>query len=290
MADKETLRAMTRSFYDAQKMRIMAGNRLTANVRVRMGQDPGEKTDSIDAEGQRLLEQMVKEYGRLADAITARTMKGRIKQFEKQDGIINDIFEYELTGHYLRLLENEEAIGKTLKQLVETFPIWDAFLGSVRGCGFTMAAVIISEMDPHKARHVSSFWKYAGLDVADDGLGRSKRADHLIDKEYITRDGKQAIRKSITYNPFLKTKLMGVLATSFLRTNSPYRLIYDGYRHRLEAHDAHKDKPKGHKHSMALRYMTKIFLRDLWLAWREIEGLPITPDYAESKLGMQHGA
>lgn len=290
MADKETLRAMTRSFYDAQKLRVMAGNRLAANVRVRMGQDPGTKTETIESEGQRLLAQIVEEYGRIADGITAKTMRGRIKEFEKQNGIISDIFEYELTGHYLRLLENEEAIGKSLKHLVETFPIWDGFLKGVKGCGFTMAAVIISELDPHQARHVSSFWKYAGLDVAGDGAGRSRRSEHLVKVAYAAKDGAEKTRNSITFNPFLKTKLMGVLATSFLRTNSPYRLIYDGYKHRLDCHPAHKDKAKGHKHNMALRYMTKCFLRDLWLAWREIEGLPITPDYAESKLGMQHGA
>lgn len=290
MADKETLRAMTRSFYDAQKMRIMAGNRVVANVRVRLGQAPGKKSETMDADAQKLLDQLVREYGRITDGIVARTMRGRIKEFETRKGILADIFEYELTGHYLRLLENEEAIGKTLKQLVETFPIWDGFLKGAKGCGFTMAAVIISELDPYKARHVSSFWKYAGLDVASDGAGRSKKAAHLVEVAYQAKDGTEKTKQSITYNPFLKTKMMGVLAPSFLRTNSPYRLIYDGYRHRLEYHPAHKDKVLGHKHNMALRYMVKMFLRDLWLAWRELEGLPITPDYAESKLGMQHGA
>lgn len=290
MADKETLRAMTRSFYDAQKMRIMAGNRLAANVRVRLGQNPGKKSEAIDSEAQKLLDQLVAEYGSIAGGMTARTIRGRIKEFEKQKGILADIFEYELTGHYLRLVDNEEEIGKALKQLVETFPIWGGFLKDVKGCGYTMAAVIISELDPYKARHVSSFWKYAGLDVAGDGAGRSRRSAHLVKAAYTAKDGAEKTRNSITFNPFLKTKLMGVLATSFLRTNSPYRLIYDGYKHRLDCHPAHKDKAKGHKHNMALRYMTKCFLRDLWLAWREIEGLPITPDYAESKLGMQHGA
>lgn len=41
--------------------------------------------------------------------------------------------------------------------------------------------------------------------------------------------------------------------------------------------------------NMAIRYMIKMFLKDLWVAWRTLEGLPVTPDYAEAKLGMKHG-
>lgn len=291
MADKATLRAMVRSFYDAQKMRIMAGNRLVTNVRIRLGQDPSTKTEeTMSKEGQQLLDQLTAEYKRVTDGLTTKTAKGKVKEFEQQKGVLADIFEYELTGHYLRLLAAEEELGKSIAKLVATFPIWDAFLKNIKGCGPKMAAVIISELDPHKARHVSSFWRYAGLDVAEDGKGRSRRGEHLIEVEYIDKNGKTQTRNGITFNPFLKTKLIGVLGGSFIKSNSPYRQIYDGYKHRLDCHPQYKDESKGHKHNMAMRYMIKIFLKDLWLTWREIEGLPITPDYAEAKLGMKHGA
>lgn len=291
MADKMTLRAMVRSFYDAQKLRIMTGNRLVANVRVRLGQDPGTKTeDTMSKEGQKLLTDLTAEYKRITDGLTSKTAKGKVKEFEEQKGVIADIFEFELTGHYLRLLSDEEELGKSITKMVQTFPIWDAFLKDVKGCGPVMSAVIISEFDPHKARHVSSFWRYAGLDVADDGKGRSRKAEHLHEIEYIDKEGKTQTKKGITFNPFLKTKLIGVLGSSFLRVNSPYRLVYDGYKHRLECHSVYKETSLGHRHNMAIRYMIKIFLKDLWLAWREVEGLPITPDYAEAKLGMKHGA
>jgi selenocysteine-specific translation elongation factor len=48
-------------------------------------------------------------------------------------------------------------------------------------------------------------------------VGRSRKDHCLVDREYIKKDGVKSIRKSITYNPFLKTKLIGVLGTSFLR-------------------------------------------------------------------------
>jgi hypothetical protein len=41
---------------------------------------------------------------------------------------------------------------------------------------------------------------------------------------------------------------------------------------------------------MAIRYTIKIFLQDLWLKWRELEGLPVSAPYHEAILGHKHGA
>ena len=68
-----------------------------------------------------------------------------------------------------------------------------------------------------------------------------------------------------------------------------YRQVYDDYKHRIEHMDAHKEKSKGHRHNMAVRYMIKIFLIDLYNEWRRIEGLPVAPTYSEAKLGKVHG-
>lgn len=106
---------------------------------------------------------------------------------------------------------------------------------------------------------------------------------------YVNRDGEEAERNSITFNPFLKTKLIGVLAPSFIKLSNPiYAPIYRGYKHRLESNPAHQEKSKGHRDNMAKRYMIKIFLIDLYKAWRTIEGLPVTPPYHEGKLGIFH--
>jgi hypothetical protein len=137
----------------------------------------------------------------------------------------------------------------------------------------------------------SSLWKYAGLDVAENGQGRSRKAEHLVKVSYVNRDGEEAERNSITFNPFLKTKLIGVLAPSFIKLSNPiYAPIYRGYKHRLESNPAHQEKSKGHRDNMAKRYMIKIFLIDLYKAWRTIEGLPVTPPYHEGKLGIFHRA
>jgi len=137
---------------------------------------------------------------------------------------------------------------------------------------------------------VSSLWKYAGLDVAQDGKGRSKRKEHLIEVEYENAKGEQATKMSITYNPWLKTKLLGVLGASFLRAgDNKYSQIYRDYKHRLENHKNHKEKTPGHRHRMAIRYMVKQFLADLYVEWRTMEGLPVSDPYHEAVLGHVHG-
>ena len=52
------------------------------------------------------------------------------------------------------------------------------------------------------------------------GVGRSRREHCLENRPYINKAGEEAVRRSITYNPFLKTKLIGVLGTSFLRSGT----------------------------------------------------------------------
>ena len=191
---------------------------------------------------------------------------------------------------------------------LSVYPVVTEFLSGVCGCGPAMSGVIVSEIDITKSKYASSLWKLAGLDVASDGRGRSRRKEHLVKATYTNADGEEAERDSITFNPFLKTKLMGVLAASFIKigeARSPYAKIYRDYKHRLENHAVHgiandavriaefKEKgqryaPKGHRHNMAMRYMIKQFLVDLYKAWRTLEGLEVFAPYQEAKLGHVH--
>lgn len=64
------------------------------------------------------------------------------------------------------------------------------------------------------------------------------------------------MRKSIGYNDFLHTKLLGVLGDSFVkRSGSEYRKVYDDYKNRVE--------------------------------WRTYEGYTIPESYAEAHLWIQ---
>jgi len=282
---KQNLKAMVRGCYDIQKIRIQTGNRIVANFRAKLGLEPGEKEKS-KKEANTLLNQIRKEYKLITSGITDLPSR---KGFKKGE-IISEYAELVLVHSYHFCLANEEKLFRLLNKLLDDFPVWTDYLKSVLGIGPAMAGVIISEFDIEKAQYPSSLWKYAGLDVATNGAGRSRKKEHLVETTYINKDGEEKTKMGITFNPFLKTKLTGVLGASFLRcgVKSPYAQIYYDYKNRIENHPAHKEKTKLHRHNMANRYMVKRFLVDLYTNWRAMEGLPVADEYSIAKLNMKH--
>lgn len=282
---RENVRVLVRGAYDIQKLRIQMGNRIVGNFKVKLGQEPGKKEDELDAKGKLLLNDLRMRFKKITDGVVTLP---RQKTF-KGDEVISTYTELCLLAAYFEIESDEKQHFKRLKTVLNEYPIYTEYLEGVKGIGPAMAGVIISEIDITKAEYPSSLWKYAGLDVAQDGAGRSRRSEHLIDVEYETREKEIKTKKSITFNPFLKTKLIGVLGGSFLKVgDDTYKDIYYGYKNRLANHPVHSEKTKLHQHNMAMRYMVKRFLVDLYTVWRELEGLPVAKEYSEAKLGIQH--
>ena len=125
---------------------------------------------------------------------------------------------------------------------------------------------------------------------------------HTIKRKYVNKDGETKEKNSITFCPFIKAKLIGVLGPCILKAerfpNNVYAQVYRNRRAYEKKACATKvytsGKMKGkpytelHIHNRAMRYMVKQFLADLWLEWRRQRGLPITEPYHERKLGMLH--
>ena len=284
------LKSVVRSSYNLQKMRIQIGNRICAHFRVKLGQTPGEQQDELDRESLMLIQTLKEEFQRITDGIVRLSQKS-IK-FEN-DGLITNLTEIYLIRAYFKQLEVEEEEFNSLKKVLLDYPIWNLYLKNVSGIGEKMGGVIISSFDISKARYVSSLWRYAGLGVMPDGKGDSKRTEHLIDREYTYKDRETKkmitkIKKSVVYNPWLKSKIVYGLGTSFLRQGpekSIYAKMYYDYKNRLDNHVNWKDATKLHKHRAAIRYMVKRFLADLYVQWRTIEGLEVMPSYEERMLG-----
>lgn len=275
---KKKVRMMVRSLYDLQELRIQTGNRLVANFRSKLGLD-----NDNDSDEDMIKDIVSKSYERITDGIQEISKRYKFDY----DGVISDYAELVLADSYEGIKEKEENGFKKLKHLLEGIPIWEEFLKDVDGVGEAMAGVIISEMDPKKAPYPSSFWKYSGLDVVN-GKGRSREEEHLREYEYEDSNGNTKTKKGLTFNPFLKTKLVGVLGPSFLKCGDKYKEIYYNYRNRIENMDKHSDKSDGHIHNMSIRYAVKMFLKDLHLKWRELEGLKVPKPYHEAKLNHKH--
>ena len=282
------IRLAVRGIYDLQKLRIQVGNRLVNHFLDKLGIKPGEAKNKEINNLTKILKQ---EYKRLTDGILHK--RNLIDMLSKAKGLISTETEFALVLEYFSLLENEQQMVKYLEKRLEKIPVYYEFLKNIKGIGPLMSGVIISEFDITKAKYASSLWKYAGMDViiTKDGeiMGRRKNKKCCEVIEYIAKDGTKKERVSLTYNVFLKAKLLGVLAEEFIKLNSPYRMYYDNYKHRLQNHPKHKEKTKLHIHNMAKRYMMKIFLIDLYKEWRKLSGLPVYPSYAEGKLEIKHG-
>ena len=280
------LKTLVRGAYDIQKLRIQMGNRIVGNFKAKLGQEPSKPEAEIDAKGKLILNNLRASYRKITDGI--KTFPRRTSF--KGDEVISSYTELCLLASYVALEKEEASHFLYLKNVLADYPVYKEFLEGVKGVGPAMAGVIISEIDITKAKYPSSLWKYAGLDVGPDGNGRSRKKEHLVDVEYEDKEGEIKTKKGITFNPFLKTKLTGVLAASFLKVKeSPYKDCYYNYKARLEQHPSHKDKTKGHRHNMAMRYIVKIFLIDLHREWRVLAGFPASTPYSEGKLGIAHG-
>lgn len=286
--NKNDLKVMVRGAYDLQKLRIQMGNRIVVNFKAKLGQKPSEsEEESLTDEDKSTLELLRKTYKKMMDGLKLMPSISKFKGNE----IISSYTEFCLLAQYMDLEAAENRHFRKLEQVLLEFPVYTQFLAEVRGVGPAMAGVIISEIDIEKSKYSSSIWKYCGLDVAEDGKARSMRKEHLVEVEYTNKDGEIKTKKSITFNPFIRTKLLGVLGASFLRGgNEKYVTIYKNYKHRLENHIRYQDVSKGHRHNMAIRYMIKMFIIELYENWRRIEGLEVHNPYHEAKLGLKHGS
>jgi hypothetical protein len=201
------------------------------------------------------------------------------------------------------ILQCESDLEKEIGKKVKTHPMWKAFFDNVSGCGPCLAAVILTEIDIHKATTVSKIWQFAGLNPGMvSGKKWKKKKDgtrELVVANEQVRGDKKTEGYVCPYNQFLRAKLCGVLGGSFLKCGSEYRKYYDNMRHRLESmnwgtpskNPGDKDNPRaGHQHKAAIRYMVKMFIRDLYIAWRTVEGLEVRPPYQEQYLKHKHDA
>ena len=284
ITNTETIRPLVRGFYDLQKLRIHTGNRLCAQFRAKLGLQSSEKEEE-DEKAEEVLDIIRASYKKLTDGVKKELPN--MKSFVG-DEVISDYTELCLVSQYIDLESRESTHLRRIENIVQEHPLWDAFFANVRGCGPTMAGVILCEIDITRATYPSSLWQYSGFGVEADGRGTSRRKEHMHRISYTDKDGKPAERDGIRYNPWLKTKLY-VLGTCFVKAGGLYRSYYDNYKNRLENSPKWVEASKGHRHNAAMRYMIKRFLVDLYKAWRPLEGLPVAPEYGEGKLGIIHG-
>lgn len=171
------------------------------------------------------------------------------------------------------LLHTERDIAKRINAWSKHHKIRLTHLNRIQGIGPIFSGAVIAWIAPiSRFSNISKLWKYCGLAPGC----RRKRGE------------------KIAYNPHLKT-LMWKIASSFEKqkaNKSFYRRLYDEKKkYLLQREDlkaAIDNKVKGaklHVRLLAMQFVAKRFLADLWLTWRKLEGLSITKPYAFDMLG-----
>lgn len=295
---RQVIRNAADIFYDAQKTRIATGNRICANFRLETGQLPGKKKDESKdpSEVDTLMKVLTSEYDLVAKAIAERNITLKKLMAEDDRGGLSDKLMYikneadaKLIKMYKQQEEIEEQSFNFVKSLLPGIPIYDHWLKDQKAIGTLASAVIIGYFDIYTAKYASSFCKYCGIDVVFNETtqqmeGRQKK--HTVDREYVDKNGEVKKKKSITYNPFVKTKFMGVFAPNMIKQRNDYAVCYYEYKHRIMNSPQHQGKPAKQIDLMSKRYMLRQFFKDLFKVWKELEGLPVPEDYAQAKLGI----
>lgn len=108
-----------------------------------------------------------------------------------------------------QLKEMEKGLMKEAAQQLKTHPAWVHYGKHVKGLGTALASQLFGYIgDIGRFPTVSKLWKYTGLAVVDGQADRMRR-------------GQKA-----GYNPKIKSLLYNI-GTSFIKSRSPYRMIYD---------------------------------------------------------------
>ena len=221
----------------------------------------------------------------------------------------------------------EDFIEKELQKKLNDIPFYRDWLKNVKGVGPISAAWILGCFDIETATTASKLHAYAGLSPGmvrgqirvkpkeyKESQGRiikifmdkkGKPETYIVETDKLVRADRRTKGFQIPFNAPLKTALMGLLAKQFMLKCNPYRKFYDDRKNRKrnsegrvvsdDENNKRKDDwalwsevSKGHLDSDAKRYMIKMFLIDLYAAWREYEGLPVREPYAAEYLGKKH--
>lgn len=201
------------------------------------------------------------------------------------------------------LKDAENFVNRNIAEIMEAHPAAPWF-SRVNGIGYENIAKVIGLIrikpdpeDPQKkyAKTISSLWKFAGMHTENGKAPKAVRGKKLEFNKQLRsmawRIGRSLCRaRGAYYEYYLKQKaqyrikLLDKGVKIIPATELPYK---------MRGSRKIRYEPKGiisigHLDNMAKRKMIKLFLANLWLVWREAEGLPITEPWVIAHGGHAH--
>ncbi len=189
----------------------------------------------------------------------------------------------------------EDEYAKAAGKLVRKLPIWRKYLQFVNGIADRLGAKLVGEIgDIGHFDTISKLWAFSGYRVMDDGRAQRREAGkksnwnatlketcYLIGEQFV-RSGAETERHGPSFGRLLYDR-----AKKADREKHPVpvpRLDKKGQPAKDRDGKSINDYSDGHIHARAKRKAVKIFLGCLWLAWREIENLPLREPWP-----LEHG-
>jgi len=317
------LRNMVEQYYDLQKQRIEAYNRVVAWIKNSVGWERVVLLQAKQALGDRFdpkAIQFEENYASTIEAIETkydvhipaldkpyswyaeRLIKGKVNE----EDIENMVW---VTNELIKL---EKEISAKLEDLVSEFEIYELYLSKLKGIGPIISAGLIGWIAPiSRFEYPSRLRAYSGLIPhhyklkCEDGhhiiatspketcpvkikkgSARKPCGARIVEVKLVERPPKKEKGFFTMINLRLKTHFMGRTAKCF-EFQKPdqcyYRLLYDKIKEYYKAN--FPDGTKGHIRNKALLWVSSIFASHLWEVWRRLEDLPVREPYPIEKLG-----
>ena len=195
------------------------------------------------------------------------------------------------------------ALESGMKRALQQIPIYKLWLGEqFIARGPVLSAYLVSEIDIYKAVKSSNLRRYCGLAVIN---GRLERRE----------GGPKATGGTGTFNSEIRMRLFQMFDGLRKAKNQPgaqgnkYLKIWTDAAHRVEQSERVFDRgvdkegkwtgkietngkkvsARGFVDSYGWHKAADIFIEDLYVVWRAIEGLEVWPSYYAAKLGYEHG-
>jgi hypothetical protein len=205
---------------------------------------------------------------------------------------------------YQRAWAEERQLSNLLEETITSHAAWPWLL-QIRGVGPRLAARLLSRLRIDRAHAPSAFWAYCGLGTV---AGTEYRCDTChacfvvsarnpaparhLGKSRLACEGRlmraapsRCLRvaqprprklEPRRYDATAKT-ICFLIGTSFSRQGGPYKIYYQDAYARYASR--HPEWPAKHVVFAAMRVTVKLFLKHLWIVWREADG--ISSDHAD---------
>jgi len=241
------------------------------------------------------LRRVVAEYEALTDEIKATKQRTGDYVMTDDDGEVTEVRPSPLSEEQKEIFRKvgdaldraKRSLDPEMKRLMRAFPVYSLFLEKVRGCGTVTAAKLLADIDITRCEKVSGLHRVCGMAVRldADGKGHAQRAQAGITLDFHNR------LKVGLYQMFSS------LTKDGKREESRYWQRLIGYKHRMLTGGRYNEEAntfdgrKGGRaivNNMSYRPAAQLFLEDLYLVWRAVEGLPVWPSYHAGKMGHVH--